>query len=335
MTSYWIPKKAHQLPKLAGKAYFRLAQRALTVALLAYLAYFFYANESALELFLSISPVDLAALLGLNVAYLAIQAYRMRVVLQSLAQIRIPYMQWLNVFVTGALLNRIGMQAGNIYRGLHLKHRYSLSYTSYAVGFLFFSWIDVLALSLFGALSVLLIEPGFELHGHKASHLLSVLFIALAVAPQLMRLFLARIRPELPSDFRLLRKAQQVSSAVAALSGNRLMTIWVAAVGVLNLVPFGLRVFFAFQAIGVDLTASGIILATSILKLISMISITPGNVGVQELALGLAAQYAGAGVPEGVVAAIVFRVTTNVSQILISIACNINGLRSRATHPRS
>ncbi|HTV19389.1 MAG TPA: lysylphosphatidylglycerol synthase domain-containing protein, partial [Polyangiaceae bacterium] len=153
--------------------------------------------------------------------------------------------------------------------------------------------------------------------------LLLVMLVGLLVLPQLVSVAVARVRFRSPRARQALESARSsLNRAQDALRAGPFVVKFVA----LNLVVVVVQVamlWLAFDAVGGPPDVGRLMLFQVLLKLSGMIMITPGNLGLMELAYGALAGASSTGVQHGIAAALLMRTLGTV--VLIALGVSFGG----------
>ncbi|MDJ0951019.1 MAG: lysylphosphatidylglycerol synthase transmembrane domain-containing protein [Alphaproteobacteria bacterium] len=276
-----------------------------------FILHFFSSDRQSLALLAGISPAQIAVLVLLHVVYLGLHGYRYQVVLQKCSGRALAYLAWFRIYVIGRFLNLVVPQMGNVYRGLRLKSELRVSYTSYASGLLSVGWLGAWCNLVAGVAVVGWLSPDLRVGGLSAFWGLLALTLAVGIGPILLHRVLALIHPSggLGALSWLRAKiAEAVGGAVGALRDGR----YVGAILLLSAAQFAIAcaIFFAcFEALGITVGAGELVLFYVLLQFSTYVNITPGNLGVQEIAFGLLADAIHIGMGEGMLVSALLRVT--------------------------
>ena len=280
--------------------------------------------------------LDVPAILVLVVmqaAYLVVQSGRFHVVLVKLADKGVGFWPWLQLFVLGRFLNLFVPQAGNVYRGVEAKRLFGVPYTRFVAAFVNAPWVAMVLNFAIGAVVVSVAQPAARVGVWPLGLLLGLAAIVTALAPFALALLL----PLVPQRFRLLawlhaRLSEMLRVTLASLrDGAYLWRVlaWTLAAFVQAVV----MLWVCFVAIGVGVGLAEAVAFYVLLQLTTYVALTPGNLGVQELAFAVLATGMGAGAVEGVVVSGLLRVTGVIA--LLALALPLGGLQAvRASRVR-
>ncbi|MDF1523883.1 MAG: lysylphosphatidylglycerol synthase transmembrane domain-containing protein [Trueperaceae bacterium] len=266
-----------------------------------------------------LAPAAVAWLVVQQLAYLVAQSGRFHVVLVRFTERPVGFAPWLRLFVLGRFLNLFVPQGGNVYRAVELHRRFGVGYQDFVAAFVNAPWLAMVLNLALGAVAVAALVPGAELGGWPLWWLLAgttllgaaVPFVALVALPLVPR----RWRPFAWLHARL---AEMVGATLASLRDRRYLAR-VFAWTLVSFVQASAMLWSGFAAIGSPVGVAEAIAFYVLLQLATYLPVTPGNVGVQELAFGALA--AGFGVPavDGVVVSGLVRVTGVVALVLAAL----------------
>jgi len=285
----------------------RKIQWFLAVLAIAYIVYYFYHKRHDIDLVLNIRPWALFLIMAFHLVYFAIHSFRLQVVVEKFCGARLRYIHWFRLFMLGGFLNKLLPQAGNIYRAVQLKSYYQVSYTHFATAFVFFTWVDTFL--NFSIVSIIIIGTGFslELAGIQAVYVLPVLALLVMVLPFLLDKVLRNIRIEKDFISSLHKKFSVIVGNFVAAFNDPAFSGKIIVLGLIAFIPMCIRIYVTFLMLDVHLSLQTLVLFYALLKLSQLVNLTPGNLGIQELALGYVSEEAGVGMENGIIAALILR----------------------------
>lgn len=266
-------------------------------------------NPEPLRQLAALPPALGVALLPLALLNFVLVAFRMSLAVEQSSQARVPLATWFRIVVLGQFLNLLVPQSGNLYRGVTLKREHGISYTAYATGLFTFIWLDTVFGFALCLLLLLALEPGLRLSGLAVVPLLCAVIVSLIAAPFVA----ARVLGKMRSRAGLLAKVQTLASdllraAASSLRTPRFMLRFLLA-STLVMVDQSIILWLCFRAVGLAIDPETAVLFQVVVKLSNQVIVTPGNLGLTEMAFGvLGAAAHGGSLSYGIAAALVFRV---------------------------
>lgn len=246
--------------------------------------------------------IEVGALLALTllmaVAHLQ-RAYEFTYMLRRLG-IREPF--WNGFWLTGAgfLLNHVPFNAGLVMRAAVLKRDHALPYTSYLALVSVNALVNVAVAGL-----VALVAVFSTSHSGGVSLPLVLMFGALLLA-SVGGLLVPRAWVPSRANF-VTQRLAALAEGFALIRGGGSGLVMLGGLATSKLLMAALRMSICFAALGVDVTplAAAVLGATTILA--SIVNITPGNLGLREIALAELAGVLGNAYAVGVAAASIDR----------------------------
>jgi uncharacterized membrane protein YbhN (UPF0104 family) len=278
---------------------------------------------------------SVVALTALQGVYLVVQSGRFHVVLARFAERAIGFGPWLGLFVLGRFLNLFVPQAGNVYRAVALQRRHGISVQRFLVAFVNAPWLAMILNFLFGAAAVGLYAPATELAGWPLWGGLLAAAGATVLAPLLALLALnPLLRVPRLQRYRVLSFVQSRAAEMVAVTLESLREpgylLKVGAWTLLSFVQASYLMVVGFQALGLEVGVGGAVTFYVLLQVTTYVQLTPGNLGVQELAFGVLSTGFGASAADGVLVSALLRVTGVVA--LVAMALPLGGVEAlRAT----
>lgn len=301
---------------------------------LVFVAWVLLRDKDALSAIGDVGLGHLAAFVLVQIAYLVLQSYRQWIVLTRCGGEHVGAGAWLRIFLVGRLLNLVFSQAGNIYRGVQLKSAHGVNYTDYVTLFVAFAWLSNVLNLILAALVVGVIGSDTDLGVVGGPAALIILAIALAAAPFLIRLIVERV-PGVGRRGEWLRgRALRMLTGSADLLRNRRFLAEFVVSGIFALALATALLFSITRALGVDARVGDIVVLFALLQPFTLLSITPGNLGIQESLFGAIFSAAGFGAGPGVVASAIVRVAGYVALIILAIVVGFGDVRRGLTQAR-
>ncbi len=290
------------------KLWKKVARYLLTVVCCAYIVNFFLANRESFERVLLFDMSIVMTMLGLSVAAIGMQSYRYKIIIGKFSGKRLPYLAWLRIFVLGTFLNRIFPQAGNVFRGVSLKQRFDISYTRYISSYAGFMWIDT-TLSIATALAVVLVlDPSLRIASVPAAVLIAALLCAVAAVPFVLKLVGDFLKGRFNYFLWLQSKLAEVFSVMADSVRDVGYLVRISATGLCSFAITISIFYMCFHGLGLDVSWSMLAVFCVIMRLSNQMVITPGNLGVREIAYGVLGELAGVGMAEAMLVSIIIRI---------------------------
>ena len=297
----------------------KIIQWTIACICLGYIGVFFWQQREQLRLALKLNiPLLLLIQLMLFVYYLC-YSYRYLLVIEKCSGVKVPYWGWFRLCVLGLFLNKFVPQMGNIYRGARLKQDYQVSYTRYASVYFSFAWMDT-CLNMFIAMIVMMtIEPELQIAGIKAGLIIAALLIMIVLIPGV---FLSIFRFVESKTRRTFWIQSKLSEVLEVTTDNIRDIKYLGRLLVLTLLTFGVMAtvqYIGFSALGFKVTVPAIIIFYALYKLGTYLNITPGNLGIRELAYGFLSEFLGIGMAEGIMVSAVFRIFTYTTLSILAV----------------
>jgi uncharacterized membrane protein YbhN (UPF0104 family) len=283
-------------------------------------------DDEGLELLRSVGPGIVATLIVLHALALVTVAYRHKLTVDRAAGTELPMGAWVRLFIVGRFLNSLLPQAGTAYRGARLKEEYGIAVTKYLSGFLAFSWLSTLLNLAVAIVLILTYEPSLEV-GPIPAWLVAVgLFAVAALTPPALLWMVRRLRIEKGFwGWAQRRTADMVSGAVRVVTARSTLVRF-AATGLIGLTTTTALYTIAFRSLDLNVSISTVVLFYAVIQLGTYVSITPGNIGVLELASGALASQLGIGLTGGLLVSTVVRLSGYASLLIAGVS--VGGLQA-------
>ena len=312
------------------KKIFRLV---IFLACIGYLVWFFYVNRQSLRIAFDISISTIILIVLLWAVYLFLLSYRFQLILEKCSGRRPHFWSLFRIFVLGRFLNTFISQAGTVYRGLQLKQEYGISYTDYISSFASFGWMDSWINMTVAALAMLICGSNLKIGPFYAWHISLVLAICIFVVPLLLEAVFGKIRFRNTYLNWMHSKLTEVLKVTVENVKDTAYVSKIIILGIATLICVGALYYICFRIFDITLNIPLLAVFYALLSLSTCIIITPGNIGVQELAYGFLSKQLGFGMAQGVLVAVFARVSGTAIVLLLGITLGgIDLLKQQKKH---
>lgn len=280
----------------------------LTLICVGYVIYFLIKNHHDLKLIFDLDPVALCILFFLSCLSQLLVAFRLRIVIHKCSGIRLMFRQWFKVFILGRFLNLIFPQSGNIYRSVRLKKDYGISYTDYISTITSYFWMDTCLNLMFALLVVCLVDTGLKLGQFSAVSFLILLICVIAICPIALELIFSNTHLKNRYANRVHKKIHEILITTLNNLRDIRYIAKIFSTAVIAFCYYITALYFCFSVFMIKIPLPALALFHVIMRLSNTVTITPGNIGLRELAYGIVSSQMGVGLVEGVVISIVMRI---------------------------
>lgn len=308
----------------------------IVTACIVYIASFFYINRNSLSIVIRMNFTTLLTLVLLWFSYMLLHSWRFQFILQKCGSRKIAFWRWFKILTLGNFLNLVFSQLGNVYRGVKLKKEHDISYTSYITSFASFAWMDTWMNLVLAIVIILLIKPDLKIGPFSASFLLVIICAVIIILPVMASFFLRFIRFK---NSYLDWTKSKLSQVLTTTLDNIKDASFLLKIILLGIVIFSLTVFsyyVLFAGFDMRLTLPVLTVFCTLLNLSTFFVITPGNIGIQEIAFGFISQQLGIGMAQGILVSIVSRIISTALTILMGMLFGgMNLIRHRKDYSQS
>lgn len=250
---------------------------------------------------LSWSPGTLAALSLLVLVHYALLGLFNQIILQTFG-LNLVFREWYGLGIVTTLGNYlIPPRGGAAIRAGYLKKRHDFPLTHFMSTFVAFYVFNLIPAGLAG-LAALVFIPDVSA---EAGYTLFFFFLAVTVGS--LTIAVAPVR-SVWFDRSWFRPVAEMVEGWQAIKSEKRLAGRLLIVVLANGLVQGLMIYICFQGLGLNLGAAGAVLVTALLSLSSLISITPGSLGIQEAVLVFSTQALGLQPAHSLAAAVTIRV---------------------------
>jgi len=242
--------------------------------------------------------IALTLLMGVSHAQ---RTYEFTYMLKRLG-VREPFVEGFWLTAAGFLLNHLPFNAGLVLRAAILKRDHALPYSSYLSLVLVNALINVAVAAVLGLISVLLNEH-VETTGAVP--------VALVCGAILLGAFAVVFLPlgKLPwGDGFVARRLRMFTTGMGLIRGNGSGVALLSVLALTKIAGASVRMWICFGALGAHVAPLTAALLASATIIFSLVNVTPGNLGLREVAMAALATQLGASYAVGMAAASIDRV---------------------------
>ena len=274
------------------------------------IAWMAYQNPEALTKLASLDSQTIALTSALLAIYFLVYSLRLQRVVEFWAKCNIPKIHFLKVVILGRLYNTLFPQLGFLYRGMTLKRDYDIQHSNYFGSQIAFGILDLIA----NILIYLTVWVAYE----KTLFLAAITFIA--CGSSILFIF-SKLRhfplPANNTEGKLLLWLKEFRTRCSEIN-QPTFYIPFFILSLLSLVLMTTVFSSYFNQLSNPLSLPIIILFYTLYRITFYLSITPGNLGLRELAFGFIG--AGFGVPAAAAALIALSIRIQAYIILALMA---------------
>jgi hypothetical protein len=268
----------------------------------------------------------LVLLVALQGVYQIPIAFRQRIITEQHAGVPIDRVTWFRIFVLSTLLNNFVMQGGLVYRQRALKREAGVGLTAYVGSFATAGWLTLLFQLGLAALFLGWLSPEVDIGPTPAWFVMVVAWVLVIALPFALRP-LAR---STGSTNRVVLAAAEIVETATDLHRRPTFVRQVAWSSAASSLLGGLVVILGGRAVHTDIGWGEAMLFVALVQIASLAAVTPGNVGLRELAFGIVGSSLESGAAGGLLISTVTRATGVVSLLLAyGGAWSLERLRNR------
>jgi len=249
----------------------------------------------------------------------ALMAWRFLLAFEQAGGRGVSFFKWFQLTCVGQFLNLFVPQLGNVYRGVALKREHSVSYTAYASMLFAYVWLDLLMGVSIAFAVIAAFDARLKLAGVPVLFWLLLVISGLFGAPIVAGRVLGRVRASGP---RLTRLRGRIAALLAATQTGLRNPVFLLRVLVVNVFGAAGQVatyWFCFRVVGSDISLSALIVFQVFAKLSNQVIVTPGNLGLNELAIGVLSRASNQTLEQGIAVSILVRAVGTTMVIVLGL----------------
>jgi uncharacterized membrane protein YbhN (UPF0104 family) len=253
-------------------------------------------NPENINRVLEIKPFQFIGLSGLIIAAYLLNAYRLSILLQSF-NIQTNPREWFGLYMMSIVGNILFYRGGTAGISWFLKKKYRFPYTHFLTLWGGSTLIILLVTSLVGQLSLIIIWALLD----RFYYWLFLLFLGFFWAIFLLA-FLLPYNTSLGKN-RFLNLLAGVLSSWNNIRQDKKLILTIAFIDLFSIMLFSLRLYYCYVFINSSIYFWYCSLMSVFIQISALASLTPGDLGIRELIVGLTSQVLGTGFNVGLLAA--------------------------------
>jgi uncharacterized protein (TIRG00374 family) len=249
----------------------------------------------------------------------ALMAWRFLLAFEQAGGRGVSFVKWLELTCVGQFLNLFVPQLGNVYRGVALKREHSVSYTAYASMLFAYVWLDLLMGVTIAFAVIAVFDTRLELAGVPVLFWLLLVISGLFGTPIVAGRVLGRLRSSGPRLTRLRGRIAALLVATQTGLRNPVFLLRVLVVNVFGAAGQVATYWFCFRVVGSHISVSALIVFQVFAKLSNQVIVTPGNLGLNELAIGVLSRASNQTLEQGIAVSILVRAVGTTMVIVLGL----------------
>ena len=309
--------------------YSRILRTALALGCVSYIVYFLIKNKQDLKVVFDINPIYLTLFFIFSILGQSLVAYRWRIVLHKCSGKTIAFFKWLRYFILGRFLNLIAPQLGNLYRSVALKKDYGITYTDYISSMASYTWMDTCLNLLFAWIVIAVVDIRLKIGQVSALAIVTLILIFAFIMPVIFEyLFSKKMFKR-----KFLKWAQSKVHEVLTTALQNVRDVnfifKIISTAVLAFVYTIAMLYFCFKVFDITISLPALSLFYVIMRISNLVIITPGNIGLREIAYGIIGSQIGISMTEGIIISIILRIVNNLVLLVLGTLYGGIGLLKR------
>jgi uncharacterized membrane protein YbhN (UPF0104 family) len=286
------------------------------IACVAYVVRVLYRERAELASAFELSLGAIVALLALNAVAHLQRAYEFTYMLRRLG-VREPFGEGFLLTGAGFLLNHLPFNAGLVMRATVLKRDHALPYASYLALVMVNALVNVAMAAVMGLLCV-----AFSAASGNARAPLAAIFSAILAGSLAAAFVPTRWIPE-RAGF-VWNRLRVLGTGIRLVRGDAANLALLALLAFTKVAVIAVRMWICFGALQTRLSPLAAALLSSTTIVFSLVNLTPGNLGLRELAMAAVSTLVGTSYEVGIGAATVDRAIL----LVYTVASGLPGLYS-------
>jgi uncharacterized membrane protein YbhN (UPF0104 family) len=254
----------------------------------------------------------------------ALMSWRFKVIMKQCAGVQLSHWKWFCLTSVAQFLNLFVPQLGHVHRAVMLRRECDLSYSGYTSGLAVFFWFEFLTSSFLALIIVGWRDPFFSAGPVRVLPVLAAIFLVALISPFTLGIAIKRMPVGAGRLRARLERFNAVRSNTLAMSRSPAFVAQFLVLNLLVAVGHVAMLALAFGAVGRPIGIGDLMFFQVLLKLSNLVTVTPGNLGITELAYGVLAQTIAGDLQHGIAAAVLIR--TLGTFVMVTLGWALGGL---------
>ncbi|MBX3056484.1 MAG: flippase-like domain-containing protein [Anaerolineae bacterium] len=271
------------------------------------------ANQEIWQLLGNLTAVQVLLLIGVRIIFLGLNGVLLYLIAQKFA-VTLSSMEWFSLAYMTALFNYImPFSGGMLIRATYFKLQHRIAYAQFA------AWLAATYFVIFFVTGVVNAVLAWWLATAVPAAWFLVAFFLMMAGGILILLLIPSFR--FPANNRLFRLANTALDGWDAIKTDRRLLMRLTLFTLLLFLSNGLSFWLAYRSLGIAVSWGAAFIVSLANIYSAVVSLTPGNIGLQEAMVSLLSQLTGAGIEESLLTILLVRVTTLVSVFTLGPLC--------------
>jgi len=274
-------------------------------------------NREEFRFIFSLQAVYLLPVLVLLSGGLVLTGYHFYLVLTFISR-PISFFTAFKYFILGGFINKFVPHGGGLFRLVMLKKDVDISYRDSISTLITYGWLNVIISLSSGTLIIGLYDPLSRFRGVPVLGIFAVALLVQFLLIPLLRLVVKKfppvpretsraVRDKLPDIRSLGQMGGDILQRITAVMKNGPILLKSTAIILFNVgVTIGV-IYLLFRSIGKPIGLTSAAILGVIMRLSSIVELTPGNLGIREFLLGFLAEGLGQGMAQGMTISMIWR----------------------------
>lgn len=285
------------------------------IVILALLSWYLAIHWYELKPILRLSPLNLTLLYTISVAGIYIGALAQKILFRALGVKTHLWDMFVLLNVT-YLLSYVPMKFGTFFKASYLKTHYNLSYAHFGVSVMYLTLIMTLITPLVGAALLLTV---YDIKTWEAQLLLLVFVISMLAS--FLLLFAPIPMPK--GENRISKILRNFLQGRKSVMKDKKTLFESALLMNTSFILSSARIGIVYNCLGQHLSPAGFLILGTVGYVLIFINITPGSIGIREVALGAVASVLGVPLSIGMSAALIDRAIALSYSFIVGGICTI------------
>lgn len=277
----------------------------LAVGAIAAIIVYLRANQEIWQLLGNLTVEQVLLLIGVRILFLGLNGVLLYLIAQKF-QVTLRTSEWFGLAYVTALFNyMMPFSGGMLIRATYLKVKHDIAYAQFA------AWLAATYFVIFFVTGIINAFLAWQLTTAVPEAWVLVGLFSAMVAGIVILLLIPSFR--FPGGNRLFRLGNTALNGWDAIKSDNRLLVNLTLFTVLLFLTNGLSFWLAYHSLGIAVSWSAAFIVSLANIYSAVISLTPGNIGLQEAMVSIFSELTGAGMEESLLTILLVRATTLVS----------------------
>ena len=302
------------------KAYSKFFNILVSILVLGGMAVFIYRNRTNFTFLKNINYHYLIIIFSIACVLITMASFRYYLILKSVA-VHTRFASCYKSFILGRLLNKIIPRSGGVYRAVYHKKTENVSYRNFISAYMSFVYLDIFIYMLVGLILVFIYNRRLSIRDIPIVYIFIAAIGCMVIFLVLAKYISTRTKTSYKNKIfeKIITNMKHIIEGLFLIFKHTKMLTVNALLILFGFFIHTILLFICYHSIQVVTTIPHLSLFVVLNKCLTLITITPGNLGIREFLYAFLAQSMAIGSAQGLSVALIVRISNFIILCVLSL----------------